>query len=94
MDIGTFSAQPEHWRFVRWLYDSGLGRHRRPQRSCLILRPTQLLEQKILLPGVSVLERLVATVRERVAQRVWTLLSRLPDADEQCRQLNGNSRRG
>ena len=32
------------------------------------------------------LERWVATVRERVSQRIWQLLSRLPNA-EQCRQL-------
>ena len=81
-----FSAQPEHWRFVRWLYDRAWVGTEGP--SVLFdIATTQLLEQKILLPGVSVLERLVATVRERVAQRVWTLLSRLPDA-EQCRQLN------
>lgn len=81
-----FSTQPEHWRFVRWLYERAWVGTEAP--SVLFdIATTQLLEQKILLPGVSVLERLVAMVRERVAQRVWTLLSRLP-TDEQCQRLN------
>ncbi len=80
-----FSSQPEHWRFVRWLYGRAWVGTEGP--SVLFdLATAQLLEQKILLPGVSVLERLVATIRERISQRVWTLLSRLPNA-EQCRQL-------
>ena len=70
-----FSAQPAHWRFIRWLYDRAWLGTEGP--SVLFdIATAQLLEQKILLPGVSVLERLVAAVRERVAQRVWKLLSR------------------
>ena len=81
-----FSTQPEHWRFIRWLYARAWVGTEAP--SVLFdIATAQLLEQKILLPGVSVLERLVATVRERVAQRVWKLLSRLP-TDEQCQQLD------
>ena len=81
-----FSTQPDHWRFVRWLYARAWVSTEGP--SVLFdIATAQLLEQKILLPGVSVLERLVATVRERVSQRVWKLLSRLPNA-EQCRQLD------
>lgn len=81
-----FSTQPEHWRFVRWLYVRAWVGTEGP--SVLFdIATAHLLEQKILLPGVSVLERLVAEVRERVAQRVWALLSRLPNA-EQCQQLD------
>ena len=81
-----FSVQPEHWRFIRWLYARAWVGTEGP--SVLFdIATAQLLEQKILLPGVSVLERLVATVRERVAQRVWKLLSRLPNA-EQCQRLD------
>ena len=82
-----FSTQPNHWRFVRWLYARAWVGTEGP--SVLFdIATAQLLEQKVLLPGVSVLERLVATVRERVAQRVWKLLSRLP-TDEQCQRLDG-----
>lgn len=81
-----FSTQPEHWRFVRWLYTRAWVGTEGP--SVLFdIATAQLLEQKVLLPGVSVLERLVATVRERVAQRVWKSLSCLPTA-EQCQQLD------
>jgi TnpA family transposase len=81
-----FSAQPAHWRFIRWLYARAWVGTEGP--SVLFdIATTQLLEQKILLPGVSVLERLVATVRERVSQRVWKVLSRLPTA-EQCQRLD------
>ena len=82
-----FSTQPHHWRFVRWLYARAWVGTEAP--SVLFdIATAQLLAQKVLLPGVSVLERLVATVRERVAQRVWKSLSRLP-TDEQCQRLDG-----
>jgi len=81
-----FSTQPEHWRFVRWLYVRAWVGTEAP--SVLFdIATAQLLGQKILLPGVSVLERLVATVRERVSQRVWKRLSCLPNT-EQCQQLD------
>lgn len=80
-----FSSQPEHWRFVRWLYGRAWVGTEGP--SVLFdLATAQLLEQKILLPGVSVLERLVSTVRERISKRVWTMLSRMPNP-EQCQAL-------
>ena len=81
-----FTAQPAHWRFIRWLYARAWVGTEGP--SVLFdIATTQLLEQKTLLPGVSVLERLVATVRERVSQRGWKVLSRLPTA-EQCQRLD------
>lgn len=80
-----FSTQPGHCRFVRWLYGRAWVGTEGP--SILFdLATAQLLEQKILLPGVSVLERLIATVRERISHRVWKKLSHLPNA-EQCRQM-------
>ena len=80
-----FSSQPKHWQFVRWLYGRAWVGTEGPG-VLFDLATAQMLEQKLLLPGGSVLERLVATVQERISQRVWKMLSRLPNA-EQCRQM-------
>lgn len=59
-----FHSQPEHWKLVRWLYQRSTLRAESP--SILFdLTTARLAERKILLPGVSVLARLVASVRER-----------------------------
>lgn len=79
-----FSDQPEHWRFIRWLYGRVWVGVEAP--SVLFdVATAQLVERKILLPGVTVLERLVSTVRERVAQRVWSYLARIPSTQQQSR---------
>ena len=49
------------------------------------LATARLVERKILLPGVSVLARLVAQVRDRAALRLWQALDRQPTAAQRAR---------
>jgi len=43
------------------------------------------VERKILLPGVTVLTRLIARVRDRASTRLWRVLAALPSPDQRTR---------
>ncbi len=76
-----FMDQPGYWRFVRWLYTRAWLSAERP--SVLFdLATARCVEKKVLLPGVSVLARIVAQVRERASARLWNKLSRLPTLEQ------------
>ncbi|NET91488.1 MAG: Tn3 family transposase [Kamptonema sp. SIO1D9] len=75
-----FSDQPGHWRLVRWLYQRAWTGGESPSM-LFDLTTARLVEQKILLPGVTVLSRLISGVRERVANRTWKILSALPNPE-------------
>jgi len=76
-----FSEQPGHWRLVRWLYQRTWIGGESPFMM-FDLTTARLVEQKILLPGVTVLSRLISAVRERVVHRTWRTLSKLPSAKQ------------
>ena len=63
------------FRLARWLYALCWTGTDRP--SVLFDRATAwLVSEKVLLPGASALERLVARIRDRAARRLWRSLSR------------------
>jgi TnpA family transposase len=73
------------FRLTRWLYALCWTGTERP--SALFERAmTWLLTHKVLLPGISVLERFVSKVRARVEKRLWRLLGQAA-SDEQCKRL-------
>jgi Domain of unknown function (DUF4158) len=72
-----FSSQPHHFHFLRWLYTRAWWSEER-LTVLFDLAMAQLIERKVLLPGVSVLERLVSSVREHASRRLWQRLSQIP----------------
>lgn len=68
---------------MRWLYARAWTGAARPS-ALFDQAAARLIAAKMLLPGVSVLERLVAQIRDRAAARLWRRLSALPSPDQRA----------
>ncbi|HEV2639027.1 MAG TPA: Tn3 family transposase [Actinocrinis sp.] len=81
-DYGYRPFDFEAWfTLARWLYTRCWLGNERPL--VLFDRATaHLVDQRTLLPGVTVLERLVAAVRDRAETRLWRSLARIPTPEE------------
>ena len=76
-----FTEQPGHFRIIRWLYTRAWLTAERP--SILFdLATARCVENKILLPGVSILTRLISQIRDRASMRLWSKLSNLPNSNQ------------
>jgi hypothetical protein len=79
-----FNDQAYHFLLSRWLFTRAWLSGERP--IVLFDAATEwLIERKVLLPGASALERLVARARGRADARLWRILARAPSAEQQTR---------
>ena len=70
-----FAEPTVQFSTIRWLY-TRVWLHDEPPSRLFDRLVVRLKEQKILLPGISVLERCINDIGERVSQRVWERINR------------------
>ncbi|MDQ1317174.1 MAG: hypothetical protein QG588_825, partial [Candidatus Poribacteria bacterium] len=79
-----FSDPKEYFSLVRWLYTRSWISDERP--SILFdLATARLVDRKVLLPGVTVLARLVSRIRYRVSARLWQNLASLVNPEQRSK---------
>lgn len=81
-----FNRPPWRFRLSRWLYTRTWLSNERPSH-LFELATEWLIQQKVLLPGISTLIRLIAQIRDRVSSRAWRRLASLP-SEKQRQQLD------
>ncbi|MBN2881773.1 Tn3 family transposase [Candidatus Woesearchaeota archaeon] len=81
-----FNEQPNHWRLIRWIHNRASLGNEKPI-ILFDLATNRCVENKVLLPGVTTLERLIAQIYERANDRLWKKLAILPDSLEEKKLL-------
>jgi TnpA family transposase len=76
-----FGDPPWAFRLGRLLYARAWVGNERPSLM-FDFATAWLIQNKVLLPGASILSRLIAEIRERAANRLWQRLSALPTAGQ------------
>ena len=76
-----FSEPGEQWSLMRWLYARAWHSADKPV-VLFDLATLRLFERKVLLPGVTVLERLVARIADQASERLWERMARRLDKDQ------------
>jgi hypothetical protein len=79
-----FSDPRESFRFLRWLYARAWFSNQGPSM-LFDLASAWLVEHEILLPGISVLARLVAQARDHASARLWKRLAAIPPHEQRSR---------
>ncbi len=67
------------WKLTRWLWDRCWSGSERPI-ALFDLATLHLVENKVLLPGATVLERMVTSIREHTHRKTWRTLAAQPTA--------------
>lgn len=76
-----FNTPPWRFRLTRLLYTRAWISNERPSLM-FDFATAWLVQNKILLPGVSTLSRLISEIRERAVNRLWVRLSSLPTKEQ------------
>jgi hypothetical protein len=79
-----FNDPPWRFRLSRWLYARAWLTDERPSH-LFDLATHWLMQHKVLLPGVTMLTRLIAQIRERVSKQAWQRLAALPNDEQRAR---------
>jgi hypothetical protein len=79
-----FAEEPERWRLVRWLYTRAWLSAERPI-VLFDLATARMTERGILLPGVTTLARLIGSISDRAAARLWKILAQAPHRGQRQR---------
>lgn len=78
-----FASQPEHFRFLRWLYTRAWWSEER-LTILFDLAMAHLIDHKVLLPGASMVERAISSVREHASRRLWQVLAAIPTPSQRA----------